>query len=56
MVDYVWVEVKADRRCEATRGPRSTVRCERVPNHGEFHAGRGRVGQWFFWEVEDVFD
>lgn len=48
--------------CGATRGPRSVVRCGKPALHGAgcpgdlkadgFHAGRGRLGQWYFWSAK----
>lgn len=37
-------------RCNATRGPRSTVTCE-YPKHpgSPHHMGRSRRGYWFSW-------
>lgn len=38
-------------RCNERRGPRGTVTCERGIFHDkDFHAGRGKAGQWFLWE------
>jgi hypothetical protein len=44
-------------RCDATRGPRSTVLCELPYTHdGYFHHGRGAIGQWFCWPDDEGFD
>ena len=46
-----------ENRCKATRGPRSTVRCELYEGHlwepTNGHMGRGRSGQWFRWGKND---
>jgi len=38
-------------QCDASRGPRSTVRCERPALHcrASGHFGRSRRGYWFGW-------
>lgn len=40
--------------CGARRGPRGRVRCSRpaLHCHHGFHAGQGRGGRWFFWDVQ----
>jgi hypothetical protein len=41
--------------CWARRGGEwSTIRCEIEENYVHtYHSGRGRVGQWFSWKVEE---
>jgi len=36
-------------KCNKKRGPKSKITCERDAEHKEFHAGRGKLGYWFFW-------
>lgn len=42
-------------RCNARRGPRSILRCERSALHClcGFHVARDRRGAWHFWEATD---
>jgi len=39
--------------CDARRGPRATVTCERPTEHEAFHAGRTRRGSWILWTSDD---
>ena len=47
--------------CLARRGPRSRIECEMPALHAygdpfplsRMHAGRSRVGAWFFWPTRD---
>lgn len=44
-------------RCDATRGPRSSIICELPYTHDEdWHHGRGRIGQWYHWPDNEGYD
>ena len=45
-----WIEVvEPPVYCDALRGNKSSIRCEKPPEHEGYHAGRGNRGQWYFW-------